>query len=65
MHAIIRWFLSRPFRDATELRKQVRMVLNSQRDLLPPRAIAELETGLAAFSDELQAATDKQAIQST
>lgn len=64
MHAILRWFLSRPFRDATELRKQVRMVLNSQRDLLPPRAIAEIETGLAAFGNELRAASDKQAIRS-
>lgn len=64
MHPILRWFLSRPFRDATDLRKQVRMVLNSQRDLLPPRAIAELETGLAAFGDNLKAASNTQAIRS-
>ncbi len=64
MHTTVRWFLSRPFRDAVELRKQVRIMLASQRDLLPARATAEVENGLTAFGRDLAAASDKKSIAS-
>jgi len=62
MHLILRWFLSRAVREATELRKQVRVVLNSQRDQLSPKAVTEIETGLNAFGQGLPTATDKASI---
>ena len=64
MHTTVRWFLSRPFRDAVELRKQVRIMLASQRDLLPARATAEVENGLTVFGRDLAAASDKKSIAS-
>lgn len=63
MHTILRWFASRTVRDGVELKKQVAIVLNSQRDLLPAKALTEVEAGLATFQTEFQAAASKEAVQ--
>jgi signal peptidase I len=62
---IVRWFLSSTLREAVELRKQVWVILNSQRDLLAPKALAEVQAGLAAFQHELRTARDNQALSAT
>jgi len=39
-----KWFVSRTVRQAAELRKQVWYILHSQRDLLPPKALGEVQS---------------------
>jgi signal peptidase I len=58
----IRWFFSRTVRQATEMRQQVWMVLNSQRDVLSPKAINEVSRAQAAFRASLKAAPDHQTL---
>jgi signal peptidase I len=43
---VLRWFLSRTVRQATELRHQVKRLLNEQRDLLRPEGMAAIENSL-------------------
>jgi signal peptidase I len=62
MHPLIRWFTSRAVRDAVETRKQVRIVLESQRDLLVPRAVEQLEAGIGEFEREWRAAPDAEGV---
>ena len=49
----LRWFVSRTVRDATHMRKQVRKMLNSQRDILSADAIQNVQKSM----DDLHAAT--------
>jgi signal peptidase I len=63
MHPLLRWFASRAVRDAVETRKQVRIVLNSQRDLLAARAIEEVEAGVAVFERDWRQAPDAAGVQ--
>ncbi|HNQ89878.1 MAG TPA: signal peptidase I [Verrucomicrobiota bacterium] len=56
---ILRWFLSRTVRHAVELRKQVWIILQSQRDELSPKAIDEVRAGLEAFQKELPQTRDR------
>jgi signal peptidase I len=44
--SMTRWFLSKSVRQATELQRQVRRLLNEQRDLLRAEAISEIERAL-------------------
>lgn len=44
-----RWFVSRTYRQAAELRKQVWYILNSQRDELAEKACGEVATALTNF----------------
>jgi signal peptidase I len=44
-----RWFVSRAVRQAVDLRKQVCVILNSQRDVLTPKALGEVTAALKAF----------------
>ncbi len=44
-----RWFLSRTYRQAAELRKHVWYILNSQRDELSEKAVQEVSAALTAF----------------
>ncbi len=46
----LRWFVSRTARQAGDLRKQVRFIFQSQRDLLAPRAATEITRALEAFA---------------
>lgn len=62
MHPVLRWFASRPVRDAVETRKQVRILLDSQRDLLSPRSIEQIEAELAKFPRDLRDAVDAKAV---
>lgn len=59
-----RWFLSRTVRQATDLRKQVWIILNSQRDILSPKAIDEVSRGLTEFHTVLRSGVDDQALHS-
>jgi signal peptidase I len=60
---LLRWFLSKAVREAFELRKQVWIILNSQRDQLSAKAIAEVTTALEGFRASLAGARDRQAVQ--
>ena len=44
---IIRWFLSRTFRDAVNMKRHVRKVLRHQRDILTTQAVDALNGELA------------------
>ncbi|MCP5518431.1 MAG: signal peptidase I [Verrucomicrobiales bacterium] len=57
-----RWWISRAFRQAADVRKQVWFLLNSQRDLLGEKALAELTGGLAAFDVAYAGATGRAAV---
>jgi signal peptidase I len=50
-----RWFISKTIREAGAMRKHVQRLLNSQRDILSPQAIA----GVQIKIDELDAAIDE------
>jgi signal peptidase I len=54
-YVVLRWFFSRAVRQAVDLSKQVRKILNHQRDLLEPKAVAAVEAGLAEMSHQLRA----------
>jgi signal peptidase I len=54
----LRWFVSRTVRQATDLRKQVWIILNSQRDVLGEKAIAEVSSALEEFAGVLRQRTD-------
>ena len=60
-----RWFVSRIARQAAELRKQVWYILNSQRDVLPPKAAGEVQSALGTFDAALKAARGRDAIKAT
>src|SRR5437867_314401 len=53
---MIRWFLSKTVRQAGAMRKHVEKILNHQRDILSPQAIAAVET---ATRDLQTAAAEK------
>lgn len=57
-----RWFVSRTYRHAAELRKHVWYILNSQRDLLQERAVSEVEAGLKAFEVAFRGTLDRSAL---
>ncbi len=51
----LRWFISGTVRRGTELRNQVWRILNEQRDLLPPAAVASVAAGLSEINALLPA----------
>jgi signal peptidase I len=51
---ILRWFMSSTVRDAVAMRKHVQRLVNAQRDLLAPAAIAAVKTAIAALNETLQ-----------
>jgi signal peptidase I len=57
----LRWFFSGTVRQAADMRKHVQKLLNSQRDILPPQAVAAVEGAL----QELRAALDGDADDAT
>jgi len=50
----IHWFLSTTVREATDMKKQVRMLLNEQRDVLKPQNIEALEGSLGSMEAVLR-----------
>src|SRR5687767_6527349 len=55
----IRWFLSGQVREATEAYKQVRRLLNAQRDILSPQAIDAVSAELAQTKQSIDSNADK------
>jgi signal peptidase I len=55
----LRWLFSRTYRQATELHRHVRRLLQAQRDLLAGEAIREVEQALAELKRVLQTAGPK------
>jgi signal peptidase I len=58
----LNWFLHKHVRQATDLQRQVTMLLNEQRDLLPPEKISNLQTAIAAMEGVLRTASDKKTV---
>jgi signal peptidase I len=59
----LRWFLSSTVRLATDMRKHVRKLLNAQRDILAPQAVAAVEAALAEMKAALESNADDAALQ--
>jgi signal peptidase I len=60
---LVRWFLSGTVRHATAMGKHVRKLLNHQRDILSPQAIAAIETGIADLRNALERNTAKESLE--
>jgi signal peptidase I len=58
-----RWLVSRTYRQAAELRKQVWYILNSQRDELSEKAVREVSEALAAFDARVRRTLDRATLQ--
>ncbi len=61
--SIVQWFLSSTVRHATAMRKHVLKLLNHQRDLLTPQAIAAVQTGMLELQRAIDAKADKAALE--
>jgi signal peptidase I len=59
----LRWFISSTVRQATDMRKHVLKLLNSQRDILSPQAVSALEAALKEIKGALDADADDPALQ--
>lgn len=55
----LNWFLSKTVREATAMRKHVKKLLQHQRDVLPPKAVAEVETAMKEIENAVAANADK------
>lgn len=58
----LRWFLSSRVRQATEMHRQVRKLVNHQRDLLGPAAIDGLSGAMLAMERSLSTSADNDAL---
>jgi signal peptidase I len=54
----LRWFLSSTVREASDLTKHVRKLLNAQRDILAPQAVESVETSLKETCAAIKSADD-------
>jgi signal peptidase I len=59
----LRWFISSTVRHASDMRKHVQKLLNSQRDILSPQAVSALEDALKEIKAALDADADDAALQ--
>lgn len=59
---IVRWFLSRTVRHATDLCHRVRKILNAQRDLLLPQAIDAVRNGIEEVRGTIRSGGETKAI---
>jgi signal peptidase I len=59
----LRWFLSSTVRQASDMRKHVQKLLNSQRDILSPQAISGVEAALKEIKAALDGDADDLALQ--
>lgn len=62
MKMLSRWLTSKAVRHAYETRKQVWILLNSQRDILSEKAVAEVSHALEQFRTEIVQAPDREAV---
>lgn len=60
---ILNWLISKTIRQATDTNRQVKMLLNEQRDLLRPEAIANLEKGIADMREVIRANPGRAAVE--
>lgn len=58
----LNWFFSKTVRQASEMRRQVRMLLNEQRDLLKPEAIQKIQGGVDSMTSVLEQGSGKEVI---
>src|SRR5260370_31684760 len=56
---LLRWFTSGTYRHATAMRKHVQKLLNHQRDILPPQAVAALQSAIHDLRTTQAAASPK------
>jgi signal peptidase I len=54
-----RWFISKRVRQASAMRKHVRNILNSQRDILSWEAIKKVDEALAGLGEAIKSRSDK------
>jgi signal peptidase I len=59
----LRWFLSSTAREASDLTKHVRKLLNAQRDILTPQAVDAVEASLKNAETALKTSSDKAVIE--
>jgi len=59
----LRWFISRTVRDATHMRKQVRKLVNAQRDILSAEAIQNVQKAVEDLHAAVRAAAGKNVLQ--
>src|SRR2546428_12473727 len=59
MTMIVRWFFSRTVRQATEMTRHVRRLLQAQRDILTVEAARETQHALAAMKSALRTNSNK------
>jgi signal peptidase I len=57
------WLTSNTAREATTMRKHVRKLLQHQRDILSPKAIAEVEAAMKGIQDAIAGKADKGALE--
>jgi signal peptidase I len=60
---IVNWFLFKHVRQAADMKRQVKMLLNEQRDLLPPEKISNLQNAINSMHGVLRTTSDKKTIQ--
>src|SRR4051812_15631885 len=60
---ILNWFLYKTVRQASDMKRQVTMLLNEQRDLLPPEKISNLQNAINAMHGVLHTTSDKKTIE--
>jgi signal peptidase I len=60
---MLNWFLSKTVRQATDMKRQVVMLLNEQRDILKAENIERIEGAIASMNAVLRANPGKEAIQ--
>ena len=60
---ILNWFLYKTVRQASDMKRQVKMLLNEQRDLLPPEKISNLQNAINSMHGVLHTTSDKKTIQ--
>lgn len=57
-----RWFISKTVRHGTEMHRQVRKLINHQRDLLSPQALEALAMSMNALEAALESGVDRDAL---
>ena len=62
---ILRWFLSRTVRQAVDMSRQVRKLVNAQSDLLEPEKIQEISKAIRELKGAIAADTKLEEIRAT
>src|SRR5262245_38735272 len=60
---ILNWFLFKHVRQAADMKRQVTMLLNEQRDLLPPEKISNLQNAINTIHGVLHTTSDRKTIE--